>query len=103
MDIFTALADPVRREIIATLSDSDRTAGELGARFAISQPAVSRHLQVLRRTGLATVRAEAQRRVYALNPARLAELEAWAAQHREAWNRRFDALGEHLDRMAQPS
>lgn len=102
MDIFTALADPVRRAIITTLSDGDATAGQIGARFAISQPAVSRHLRVLRQVGLATVRVDAQHRIYALDAGGLAEAEAWLAAQRAAWAHRFDRLGEHLDRMERP-
>jgi DNA-binding transcriptional ArsR family regulator len=64
---FKALADPTRREILRLLSGGDQPAGELGARFAISQPAVSRHLAVLRAAGLVTARREGQNVFYALD------------------------------------
>jgi DNA-binding transcriptional ArsR family regulator len=91
-----ALADPVRREIVELLAERDMSAGEIASHFEISAPAISRHLRVLRTAGLASVRVDAQRRIYRLNPAPLAELSAWARlQHRMA-EARLDALGEHL-------
>ena len=101
METFTALADPVRREIVGMLAERERTAGEIADRFDITRPAVSRHLKVLREAGLARVRSDAQRRIYALEPKPLDELEAWIAAQKRIWARRFDALGEHLDRMAE--
>lgn len=101
MSPFDALADPVRREIVALLAAGERSAGEIVARFDISQPAVSRHLKVLREAGLAEVRADAQRRIYALNPAPLIDLERWLAQQRTIWERRLDRLGVHLDDTAK--
>jgi DNA-binding transcriptional ArsR family regulator len=63
----------------------------------LSQPATSEHLRVLRKAGLVRVVADAQRRIYALDPTPLAELDAWLAPYRAAWNERLDALGRHLD------
>ena len=102
MEAFTALADPVRRDIVAMLAGGERTAGEIAERFgAISRPAVSRHLKVLRRAGLAKVRGEAQRRIYTLDPAPLDATAAWIEAQKQVWARKFDALGAHLDRMAE--
>lgn len=101
MDTYLALADPVRRDIVGLLAERELTAGEIADRFPISRPAVSRHLKILRQSGLAKVRGDAQRRIYTLNPAPLSELERWAAEQQRIWGRRFDALGAHLDKMAE--
>jgi DNA-binding transcriptional ArsR family regulator len=102
MEAFTALADPVRRDIVAMLAERERTAGEIAERFdAISRPAVSRHLKVLRRAGLAKVRGDAQRRIYSLDPGPLDETTAWLERQKQIWARKFDDLGAHLDRMAE--
>ena len=100
MQTFAALADPVRAEIVRMLAVRDLNAGDIAARFAISRPAVSRHLSVLRRTRLVRVRGEAQRRIYSLDPEGLDEAGAWIAACRRAWSRRLDDLGRHLDAVA---
>jgi DNA-binding transcriptional ArsR family regulator len=96
------LGDPVRRRILELLADGDAQAGELGrvvqAEFGISQPAVSQHLRVLREAGFATVRAEGTRRLYAIDPAPLAEADAWFEAFRSFWQPRLDALGTELAR-----
>ena len=89
-----ALADPIRAEIVERLARGDLSAGEIAGGFAVSRPAVSRHLRVLRECGLVTYEADAQRRVYKLNRQPLHELNAWIAG-------RLDALGDHLDEMAR--
>jgi DNA-binding transcriptional ArsR family regulator len=94
------LADPVRFEIVELLAESERTAGEIAAHFPVSGPAVSRHLRVLRESGIASYRQDAQRRIYALNPKAIAEVEDWAARLLRTWQARFDALGRHLDDLA---
>jgi len=95
-----ALADDTRLRIVELLAKRDLSAGEIADHFTVSRPAVSRHLRVLREAGLTTVIPEAQRRVYRLEPQPLIELEHWLGQQRQLWERRLDALGEHLDRMA---
>jgi DNA-binding transcriptional ArsR family regulator len=100
MDTFTALADPVRAEIVQLLSARDLTAGDIASRFPISRPAVSRHLGVLRRSRLVRVRGEAQRRVYSLDTDGLDEADQWIGECRRIWNARLDALGQHLDEVA---
>ena len=76
------LADPTRRQIIAMLVERERSAGELGAAFAVSQPAISRHLRILREVELVSVRGEGQRRMYSLDAAPLAALDEWLAVYR---------------------
>lgn len=98
MDIFEAIAEPNRRQILDLLRGGERPAGELVEALGLSQPGVSKHLKVLREAGLVTVRADAQRRLYRLHSDRLAELDAWLAPYRRFWTDRLAALDEHLER-----
>lgn len=95
---FEVLAEPTRRQILDLLRESERSVGELVERLTISQPGVSKHLRVLRDAGLVQVHGEAQRRIYTIDPAPLAELDAWLVPYRVLWNDRLDALDHHLDR-----
>ena len=102
MHAFDILGDPVRRRILELLAEGERAAGDLGAivqrEFGISQPAVSRHLRVLRDHGFATVRAEGTRRLYAVDPTPLRTVEEWLAPYRRFWTQRLDALDTELAR-----
>jgi len=93
-----ALSEPHRMAIVAMLADGERPAGDFVDALPISQPTVSKHLSVLREAGLVTVRKDAQRRLYRLNPAPLAELDAWLQPYRRFWVDRLDALEHHLDK-----
>jgi len=93
-----ALSEPHRMAIIAMLADGERPAGDFVDALPVSQPTVSKHLSVLREAGLVTVRKDAQRRLYRLNPAPLAELDAWLQPYRRFWVDRLDALERHLDK-----
>ncbi|HEY3186916.1 MAG TPA: metalloregulator ArsR/SmtB family transcription factor [Solirubrobacteraceae bacterium] len=95
---WSALADPHRREMLTLLLERPRPVGELVQRLGLTQPGTSKHLRVLREAGLVQVRKEAQRRVYAVEPRPLAELDAWLAPYRRLWDERLDALERHLDR-----
>jgi DNA-binding transcriptional ArsR family regulator len=93
------LADDTRRQIVRLLADDgELAAGDIAGRFAISQPAVSRHLRVLREAGLVTVEVRAQQRIYRLDPAPLRELDDWLAGYRRFWDQRLDALGTEVRR-----
>ena len=94
----TALADPTRRRILELLVDGEVSAGELAGHFPVSRPAVSRHLRVLREAGLVSARVDGQRRVYAVDAAPLAELDAWLAPYRPLWSQRLDALDTEIRR-----
>jgi DNA-binding transcriptional ArsR family regulator len=94
---WSALADPHRRAVLRLLLERPRPAGELVERLGLSQPGTSKHLRILRDAGLVRVRPEAQRRVYELDPAPLAELADWLDPYRAFWEDRLDALGRHLD------
>lgn len=93
-----ALSEPHRMAIVAMLADGERPAGDFVDALPVSQPTVSKHLSVLREAGLVTVRKDAQRRLYRLNPAPLAELDAWLEPYRRLWVDRLDALERHLDK-----
>jgi DNA-binding transcriptional ArsR family regulator len=95
---FDALADPTRRTIVELLTGGELEAGAIAERFPVSRPAVSRHLRVLRETGLVRAREDGRRRLYSLDPAPLVELDAWLARYRIFWTNRLDALGTELRR-----
>lgn len=94
---FAVLAEPVRRDILDLLRDGERPVNELVEALAMSQPAVSKHLRVLRQAGLVEVRPEAQRRLYRLRPEPLAEIDAWLAPYRRLWSRSLAQLAQHLE------
>ena len=98
MTAYAALAEPHRREILDLLRAGERSVTELVDRLPLSQPGVSRHLRVLRDAGLVNVRQDAQRRLYAVNPEPLAEIDAWLAPYRGLWSDKLEALEAHLDR-----
>ena len=93
-----ALAEPRRLQILGLLRDGERPVGDLVARLGISQPAVSKHLRVLKDAGLVEARTDAQRRLYRIRPEPLAELDEWLATYRELWTTHLDRLEDHLDR-----
>lgn len=103
MNSLIALADPTRRQIVEMLGRGERASGEIAASFAISAPAISQHLKVLREAKLVDVRVEAQRRVYTLNPAGLAEIEQWINEVRRFWGGRLDALERELRKPTPPT
>jgi DNA-binding transcriptional ArsR family regulator len=92
-----ALGDPHRRDLLDQLRQGERSVGDLVIALGLSQPATSKHLRVLREAGLVQVRKQAQRRVYAIDPAPIADLDGWLAPYRRLWNDRLDRLGRHLD------
>jgi DNA-binding transcriptional ArsR family regulator len=96
---FELLADPTRRRVLDELRQGERSVGELVERLGMNQPAVSKQLRVLRETGLATVRADAQRRIYRLNADGLREVDDWLAPFRAFWEERLDAMERTLDAM----
>ena len=97
------VAEPHRRAVLDRLADRPQPAGELvGALPALSQPAVSRHLRILRDAGLVEVEARGQQRIYSLRPAPLAELDDWLARYRRFWSAHLDDLEAHLARKGRP-
>jgi DNA-binding transcriptional ArsR family regulator len=98
---FAIIAEPNRRAILSLLASSERSVGDIERELRMPQPSVSKHLRVLRDSGLVESRVEAQRRVYRVRAEPLLEVDAWLAQFRRFWSRHVDALERHLDRMDQ--
>jgi len=97
-DVFRAVSDPTRRQMLELLGAGERTAAELAQPFDMSQPAISQHLRVLRETGLVDVRKEGRHRVYRLDPRPLQEVFDWAQYFEGFWRRKLAAFGRELDR-----
>ena len=102
MHAFDILGDPVRRRILELLADGELPAGSIAAaigdEFGISQPAVSQHLKVLRDNGFATVTVDGTRRLYAVDPGPLREIDSWLDRYRKFWTNRLDALETEIRR-----
>ncbi|HEX3459425.1 MAG TPA: metalloregulator ArsR/SmtB family transcription factor [Acidimicrobiales bacterium] len=94
------LAEPTRRQILDLLRDGERSVGDLVGDMRVTQPTVSKHLRVLRDSGLVDVRVDAQRRLYRVRPEPLIELDAWLATYRGLWTESLDRLERHLDAKA---
>ena len=88
-------------QIVEALAVDDRSVSELVELFPISQPAISRHLRLLREAGVVSVQPSGKQRIYRLNPTSLADVRGWADRVTRTWEERFDALGAHLDRMKE--
>lgn len=101
--VFGALADPTRRAILARLADGDASVGELAAPFAVSQPAISRHLKVLERAGLISRERRATVRLSHLEAQPLLEATAWLVGYREYWDASYRRLDALLEALQQPS
>jgi DNA-binding transcriptional ArsR family regulator len=91
------LAEPRRRAILEALREGEQAVGALVGQLGMSQPAVSKHLRVLRNAGLVQARVEAQRRLYRIRPEPLEDLDEWLASYRQLWATRLDRLEDHLD------
>jgi DNA-binding transcriptional ArsR family regulator len=96
-----ALADDTRMGIVEALSARDHTVNELVDLFPISQPAISRHLRVLREAGVVESEAHGKLRIYRLNPSSLRDVTDWVDRCQRTWDARLDALGKHLDQMKE--
>jgi DNA-binding transcriptional ArsR family regulator len=92
------LGDPSRHAIVELLRGGERPVGELVEVLSLSQPAVSKHLRVLKEAGIVEARVDAQRRLYRIRPEPFVELDAWLAGYRQLWNEHLDRLEDHLDR-----
>jgi DNA-binding transcriptional ArsR family regulator len=97
--LFEALAEPNRRRILDFLLERERPVQDLVDLLRVSQPAVSKHLRVLREAGLVTSRIDAQRRLYRVRAEPLRQLDDWLAPYRATWDARLDALENHLEEM----
>jgi DNA-binding transcriptional ArsR family regulator len=100
---FEIIAEPNRRAILSLLIAKEQSVGEIERQLRMSQPAVSKHLRVLREAGFVESTVDAQRRFYRVKPEPLREIEAWLAPFRRFWSAHMDALERHLDRMEEPT
>ena len=98
-DVFTAIAHPVRRQILDRLTVGSVTVTELAEPFDISRPAISQHLSILLQSGLVGKEKRGRENFYSLNPDSLQEVQAWLLKYRAFWNEKLDALEAFLDRM----
>ena len=97
--VFEVIAEPNRRAILNLLATSQQSVGEIERRLGMPQPAVSKHLRVLRDAGFVEATVDAQRRLYRLKPEPLQEVDTWLAPFRRFWSAHVDALERHLDQM----
>jgi DNA-binding transcriptional ArsR family regulator len=101
VDAFAVLAEPTRRRILDELRQSDSSVGELVDMLGVSQPAISKHLKVLREAGFVSCRAAAQQRIYRIEARAFQDVDGWLEPYRRLWNRHLDALERHLDSQEQ--
>jgi DNA-binding transcriptional ArsR family regulator len=100
-DVFNAIAEAGRREILDVLMVGEKAVGAIVADLSMSQPQVSKHLRVLSEVGLVSCRADGRRRLYRLEPARLRPMHEWLAKYEQAWNDRMDRLDDYLQELQQ--
>jgi DNA-binding transcriptional ArsR family regulator len=100
-DVFNAIAEARRRDILDALITGEKTVGAIVSDLSMSQPQVSKHLRVLSEVGLVRCRAEGRRRLYRLEPARLRPLHEWLTKYEQAWNDRLDRMGDYLKELQQ--
>jgi DNA-binding transcriptional ArsR family regulator len=98
-DVFNAIAEASRREILDVLIAGERAVGAIVTDVSMSQPQVSKHLRVLSEVGLVKCRAEGRRRLYSLEPARLRPMREWLARYEQAWNERMDRMDDYLKEL----
>jgi DNA-binding transcriptional ArsR family regulator len=99
VDAFAVLAEPTRRRILDALRSSESSVGELVDALSVSQPAMSKHLKVLRAAGFVSSRTAAQQRIYRIETKPFEELDVWFAPYRLLWSQHLDALERHLDNV----
>jgi DNA-binding transcriptional ArsR family regulator len=98
-DVFNALAEARRREILDALNGGEKAVGAIVADLSMSQPQVSKHLRVLSEVGLVSFRADGRRRLYRLEPERLRPMHDWVAKYSQAWNERLDRMDDYLQEL----
>jgi len=100
-DVFNAIAEADRRDILDVLTTGEKAVGAIVTQLSLSQPQVSKHLKVLSEVGLVRSRAEGRLRLYRLEPARLRPLHDWLAKYEQAWNDRLDRIDDYLQELQQ--
>jgi DNA-binding transcriptional ArsR family regulator len=99
LDVFNAIAEVRRREILDALMTGEKAVGTIVADLSLSQPQVSKHLRVLSEVGLVKCRAQGRHRLYSLEPARLRPLHEWLARYEQMWNERLDRMDDYLKEL----
>lgn len=100
-DVFNAVAEPKRREILNLLTHGEKSVNEIAAALEVKQPQVSKHLRVLREVALVSVRDEGKQRLYSLQGEALKPIHDWVSTFEQAWNERLDRLAQYLDHLQQ--
>jgi len=100
-DVFNAIGEPHRREILDVLTTGEKAVGAIVNDLSLSQPQVSKHLRVLSEVGLVTCRPEGRRRLYRLEPVRLRPMHEWLAKYEQAWDDRLDRVDDYLKELQQ--
>ena len=100
-DVFNAIAEARRREILDALNAGEKAVGAIVDDLSLSQPQVSKHLRVLSEVGLVSCRAEGRRRLYSLEPERLRPMHEWLAKYEQAWNERLDRMDDYLKELQE--
>ena len=100
-DAFNAVAEPRRRQILDALAEGEQPVNDLVRLLGVTQPAMSKHLRVLREVGLVQVRDEGRRRIYRMNADRLQPIHQWLARYQAAWNERLDRLDAVLEDLTE--
>src|SRR6266542_364668 len=101
LDVFNAVGEARRREILDTLIAGEKAVGAIVNDLSLSQPQVSKHLRVLSEVGLVSCRAEGRRRLYRLEPARLRPMHEWLGKYEQAWNERLDRMDDYLKELQE--
>ena len=102
-DVFQAIADPTRRDIIGLISQQSLNLNAVAEQFNISRPAISKHIKILTECGLVIIKQQGRERYCQANLQKLTEVENWVNQYRKFWNTKLDALGKLLDKGSKPS
>ena len=98
-DVFNAIGDAHRRDILDTLLGGEKAVGAIVNDLSMAQPQVSKHLRVLSEVGLVSCRAQGRHRLYSLDPARLRPFHDWLAKYEQAWNERLDRMDDYLEKL----
>jgi DNA-binding transcriptional ArsR family regulator len=101
LDAFQTLADPTRRRIVEALRDGEQQVGDVVAKAGVHQSGVSRHLRILHESGFVSMRADGQRRLYALKAEPFREIDEWLGQYRKLWEARLDRFGTALEKRQE--
>ena len=101
-DVFQAIADPTRRQLIHLLSQQELNLNTVAERFSISRPAISKHIRILKECGLVSIRQEGRERICRAKPEKLQEVSEWVTQYKAFWEQSFNKLDNYLNTLQEP-